>query len=105
MSKAKDAGAVERGKEIEVPETIRTFGMILKKRDEYEGPFYSGSNGYCTINLAMVAPNEWQAVARFIGITVKPDLTSSSIKAALRNLRGHLRNLAIALDKLGIKPR
>jgi hypothetical protein len=102
---SKEPTDAELIKKLELPENIRTFGMILRRREEYEAPFYSGSNGRFTINLGMQGPHKWLAVALFSSCNVNPGLTSSSFKAALRNLRGHLRNLAIDLDRSGIKPR
>lgn len=92
-------------KEIELPEKIRTFGLTLRRRKEYERPFYSGSSGHGTINLGQHEDGSWLAIAMFSDVNVVPGLTSSSIKAALRNLRGHLGNLSISLSKLGIKPK
>lgn len=92
-------------KEIELPEKIRTFGLTLRRRKEHERPFYSGGNMHCSVNLGQSEDGTWLAVAMFSSVNVVPGLTSSSIKAALRNLRGHLGNLAIALDSMGVKPR
>lgn len=89
-----------------IPQQVRAFGILLHKREEYESPFYSGSKPGCpTINLMQEKDGTWRAAALFTSVTVLPRLSSASIPAALRNLRGHLGNLAIDLDKLGIKPR
>lgn len=94
------------GNEIVLPKQVRAFGITLQRRDEYERPFYSGSKPGCpAVNLEQLTDGSWLAVAIMRGVAVVPDLTSASIPAALRNLRGHLRNLAIDLDKLGVKPR
>lgn len=90
---------------IALPEKIRTFKMVLTRRKEYDYPFYSGSNGYSRVNLQQEEDGTWLAAGLFRNTIVKPDLTSSSFRAALRNLRGHLRNLAIDLNRMKIEPR
>lgn len=90
-------------KEAELPKQIRAFGICLRRREEYDHPFYSGTGFGGTINLAQDTDGTWRAVAFFRSCTVNPGLNSSSIKAALRNLRGHLQNLAIDLYRLGIE--
>ena len=97
--------AMARSMEKKLPEKIRTFGVVLERSKDHSYVFYSGSGRGGTIYLEQLEDGTWIATARLGSVIVNPSLSSSSIPAALRNLRGHLGNLAISINALGIKPR
>jgi hypothetical protein len=86
------------------PDELRAFGGVLKKvvgDDEYTA--WVGHVKGADIAVT-VRDGEWLATASMSAgnVTVTPHPTSSSYPSALRNLRGHLGNLLINLEKMGI---
>lgn len=91
---------------VELPAFIRAFGVKMPLVIKDKRPYYSEyKSGVGAITVEQCADGNWLATVRLSNATISNGVTSSSIPAALRSLRGCLRNLAIDLDRLGIKPR
>ena len=86
------------------PKTVRAFGVELERSmitTQGGGrPIYRGGLPGKQITIWQNGLDQWNASMTLDIHEITPDLTSASIPAAIRNLRGHLQNLHIRLGKL-----
>jgi hypothetical protein len=81
------------------PQTVRAFGVELTRSKGGGRPSYRGGEPGRQIAIWQNGLDMWTASLTLGWHVITPDLTSSSIPAAIRNLRGHLQNLEISIGK------
>lgn len=86
------------------PATVRMFGVELKRKlhttQAGDRALYEGGPPDARMSIWQNGFGRWFASVTFGVHTVTPDISSASIPAAIRDLRGHLLNLQLDLDRL-----